>query len=156
MLASLAVYLFRDCSRQLRSAGEISYNTLIIITVFSWSPALTGRSTPPMHPAKFPLTELPSLHGYHLKAFTLFGFSSFPLSVSADDFASDVEIHNSFVMKFTNIPASVPILIFSHSGCKGGGIFSFLKLILSHDLWISSLPLCPNRQEAKVNWHNFH
>lgn len=35
MLAKLAVYLLRDRIRQLRSAGEISHNTPILITTIS-------------------------------------------------------------------------------------------------------------------------
>ena len=52
--------------------------------------ASIGRSTLPMHPAKLLLTDSPTLHGYHFKASTLFGFSSLLLSVLADYFASDV------------------------------------------------------------------
>lgn len=62
---------------------------LIIITTTSWSPASTGCSTLPVHPAKLPLIDPPTLHGYYFKASTLFGSSSLLLSVLADYFASD-------------------------------------------------------------------
>ena len=72
-------------------------------------------------------------------------------SVLADYFASYMGNSQCICNKLTNLPISVPILLLQ----RRRNLFSCPKLILFHVLWVSSLPTCPNRQEAEFNWQIF-
>lgn len=147
MLADLAICLFCDCIRQLRSAGK--YHMLC------WWLSLQFRD-------RRPQLELNTAHASCQVSLDwstcspwlpLQSFQTLWLlfSVLADYFASDVGNSQCICNEFTNLPKSVPILLLQ----RRRNLSSCPKLILSHVFWVLSLP-CANRQEVEFNWQIFH
>lgn len=154
MLANPAVYLLHDCIRQLRSAGEISHNTLMIIMTISWSPPSTGRSALPC--------LLPSFLTWLTHLLSRISLSKLPHSLASLLFPP--QFQQTILPRCGKLTIDLPwnlqtylyLCLFSFFPLllqKRRNLFSYLKVIFSHVLWILSLPTCLNRQEVEFNWH---